>query len=565
MSRFKLYGISIILIGLVSFFVGCGEKVAGTVETGNSMNYAIEGTLVYSNGDPASKVSISIRPISALKDTSQIALKITANTVAITTDSSGFYSVDTGVLDTGTYLIEGDDGEGNLVLIDSIVVTEDTSTINVPIDTLKPAGALKGTIRLSEGGSFKKLLVLVFGGEKFIIPEDNGNFVLGKMAEGNYKIRVIPLLPDYEVLDVAQINIKSGDTTNISDINLVFTGIPTAKGLELSYDTLMQIVTLTWDEEDSNLVKGYNVYRKDTSSDFVKINTKLVRDTSYTDDSMIQNETYEYKIAVVSPQDKEGTKGEMVGIRVVSAFNLLKTINVQHLSKSLKKVIGTNLESPIYLLSRSPNAGIFVIDSAGLLINSIGIDTIRDPYDMTIDTLGNIYVTDIKAKKIFKFDSTGTLVKSWNTNSAGKLVVLMDSILMVGSSSEIEFFSLSGDTLNKFPYPDTNLKGMSVGSQGNLFLYGKLSISEFTIEGEKLSSIYSTDLSGLISYNDNGSMIEFNQDKLMFVHNKIIYVVSEKGEVLSNFEPKGIVTGIHMTNNSLLWLSDIKGIINIYQ
>jgi len=106
---------------------------------------------------------------------------------------------------------------------------------------------------------------------------------------------------------------------------------------------------------------------------------------------------------------------------------------------------------------------------------------------------------------------------------------------------------------------------MSVGSQGNLFLYGKLSISEFTIEGEKLSSIYSTDLSGLISYNDNGSMIEFNQDKLMFVHNKIIYVVSEKGEVLSNFEPKGIVTGIHMTNNSLLWLSDIKGIINIYQ
>ena len=139
--------------------------------------------------------------------------------------------------------------------------------------TIRCPGSLHGVIKLQPGDNAKTIVVLVFGTYTWTIPSDTiGNFELTNMPEGSYHVRFLTTLDDYDPLDINLI-IKAGIDDTLSDtLDMPFHGIPIPTGLTSSYDTLMQNVTLTWNKADTSLVKGYNVYRKNSDSDFVKIN-----------------------------------------------------------------------------------------------------------------------------------------------------------------------------------------------------------------------------------------------------------------------------------------------------
>ncbi|MBD3395446.1 MAG: hypothetical protein GF418_07445, partial [Chitinivibrionales bacterium] len=242
-------------------------------------NVAVAGILYQSDGvSPAAGVAVAIRPRNTLADTSGFGLpKSMADTATVRTDDSGRFVFDS-TLDTGTYVIEATSGN-DAVLIDSVAVQEQDTMLDLPPDTLRPAGALKGVIRLSEGGDPRKVFVLAFGIDRFASADSLGAFRFQNLAEAAYDLRIISSLDDYGVLDMPAVAVVSADTTDLDTLELPFTGIPTVKGLSLSYDTLRQIVTLTWNRADTRLVSGYNVYRQHVDSGLVKLNSGGIADT----------------------------------------------------------------------------------------------------------------------------------------------------------------------------------------------------------------------------------------------------------------------------------------------
>lgn len=304
----RLYLPVIAIIGAALFFT-CSDKPteagSGSSESGNAM---ITGKLYLSDGiTPAVNATLHIRKKSVLADTSSSSLgRVLADTSAtvITNDTGGF-AIDS--LNPGLYVIEGAK-DSDLVLIDSVTVTSQDSTVTLPPDTLKPAGALKGVISLSEGGDPRKVFILAFGIDRFAGVNVDGSFKFSSLAEARYDLRIISSLDNYGVLDTFGISINSADTTNMDTIRLPFTGIPTPKNLNLTYDTLGQVVALAWNKADTGLVKGYNIYRRNIDSNFVLINRSIVTDTAYLDNSLAEDGTYEYLVAALDKQNNEGNR-----------------------------------------------------------------------------------------------------------------------------------------------------------------------------------------------------------------------------------------------------------------
>ncbi len=67
-------------------------------------------------------------------------------------------------------------------------------------------------------------------------------------------------------------------------------------------------VRLTWKASDSR-VAGYNVYRSTSPDNFAdpKMNSELIRDTSYTDTTVEHNRTYYYQAKAVDAQGYESS------------------------------------------------------------------------------------------------------------------------------------------------------------------------------------------------------------------------------------------------------------------
>jgi hypothetical protein len=310
-------------------FLACVQKIAGgSTETTNP---AVAGVLYQPDGKtPAAGVRVHIRPQKTLADTSGTGLSkraaILAATDSVVTDSAGRYAFDT-TLDTGTYVIEAASGN-NAVLVDSVAVKSKATTDSLAADTLKPAGALKGVIKLSEGGDPRKVFVLAFGIDRFARVNADGSFKFSNLAEAKYDLRLISSLDNYGVLDTVGVSVKSADTTDLDTVTLPFTGVPTPKNVRIAYDTLKQIVTLTWSKADTALVKSYNVYRRNVDSNTVavRINASPVVDTVYKDSTGVQGTTYEYMVAAMNKSATEGTKSAVNTVVIITAYRLSDTL-----------------------------------------------------------------------------------------------------------------------------------------------------------------------------------------------------------------------------------------------
>lgn len=282
------------------------------VETGKNAGAAIAGIIYMPDGiTPAAGAVVHIRPRSTLADTSGYLPKSFSDTATVTTDHSGRFAFNT-ILNTGTFVIEADDGDNNHAIIEKVMIHNPDSTIEVA-DTLKPAGTIKGLVYLTEGGDLLNVFVLAFGIDRFAQVENDGNFRFEHLAEGSYDIRLISSLDDYGTLDTNAVPVISADTTDLDTIILPFKGIPTPKDLAISYDTLNQTVRLAWAQVDTNLCDGYNVYRAIKGRNFSLITqTPLPQTTLEYLDSAVQVDTvYEYRVVA---RTTAGEESKMVDI-----------------------------------------------------------------------------------------------------------------------------------------------------------------------------------------------------------------------------------------------------------
>jgi hypothetical protein len=398
----------------------------GSTET---TNCKVIGVLYYPDGSPAKNVPVKMRLKNNLADTVKyLKNRLPVDSAFTITNDSGYFEIDT--VDTGFYLIEGDDGNNNLALIDSIII--DTSDIPVKVsDTLKPAGAINGTVYLSEGGDPCKVFILAFGLNRFVLPDINGNFVFDNLAEAVYDLRILPSLADYGVLDTSGINVISDYVTDIDTLRLPYIGIPIPKNLGFTYDTLRQIVSLAWSTGDPfNMVKGYNVYRRHIDSSFTNnpINPTLVTDTTWNDSSARQDETYEYKITVVDTGDNEGKMSGGVSVTITCAFELVDSLGSQGTGDGQFTTIWDmcfDREGNLYVVSHEKNTGnnprIQKFDSSYNFIFGFGEKgngnaQFMEPCGIAVDDSFNIYVADWGNSRIQKFDLNGVFINAFSGN-----------------------------------------------------------------------------------------------------------------------------------------------------
>ena len=455
----------LLLISIV--LLDCTAPTAGGTNTGNS---TIAGVLYNPNGSRAANakvraITVDHNPITNFEN------RITAIDSTFTNDSGG-YSFDS--LPEGFYNIFGE-GDSGLSYNDSFFVLEDT--VNVfPDDTLENPGTLRGVVRLQPGDDSRTVIILMFGTKTWEAPTDSiGNFALVNMAAGSYHVRFLTTLDDYDPLDTNLI-IRSGMDDTLSDtLYLPYTGIPVPTGLTLSYDTLKQIVTLTWNKCDTNLVKGYNIYRKQSDSDFVKINPALIKENTYSDSSVVQDESYEYKITAVDNGDNEGKKSEGVVVVVVSGFELVDSIIIGFSTPPNLRTF--EMDSSLNFLIPMGDTGygdfITVFNQSGDSIRAFGEGNFSNDLKLVrIDSKENAYCSARSSQRVVKFDPSGVFLLEWDTRSPDKMAIdNQDNIFIISSShDELIKYDSSGTLIGSVDYPNAENNGkMVIGPNGKIY------------------------------------------------------------------------------------------------
>lgn len=440
-------GVSLFLICLFSCntnqYAGNGTRLG---------NPTIVGTIYQPDGkSPAPDVMIHLRSKNALVDISTVgSVHGNDQSIAVVTDSEGKFVFTE--IEIGTYMIECIDDSDNYAVYETVIVEDNNNTISLPADTLKPAGAITGHIRLPEGGELNKVYVLVFGVWKFATVNNSGNFFIDNLAEGTYSLRIISSLADYGVIDTPMISVVSGNNTDLGTIELPFTGTPLLKNISIDYDTLKNVVSLSWDQLDTSQILGVNVYRR-TEYGFVdslklsysgyelindnKVYTKLndfpVHEPFYHDSTAVQNRIYAYRLSVMRKDTTETVKSQELPLQAVACFS---TDTVFRCDLMIKP--GNKRDNP--QLFTCNNGMLYVVHGTVVEVFDTNFNSIRflsstsmKPGEVAVDGTGRIWVSDIGERNmiqgIFIFNPNGELEKRLNISDN------LDTIPPIGISA----------------------------------------------------------------------------------------------------------------------------------
>ncbi len=397
--------------GHVSGGGGGGGGQGGGTETTNSV---VHGTFYEPDGvTPATGIDVHVRPRSTLGDTTVDLSPGAFDTAHSITDNQGAFVIDT--LTPDIYVVEADDGAGHLALIDSVAVAGTTSPVEVA-DTLRPPGAIRGKVVLSQGGDPRRVLVLAFGLDRFALPGADGTFLFSDLAQGNYDIRILPLLPDrpeYDVLDTAGVSVTAGDTTDLGDLYVHFAGVKAPRSLSADCDTAMRVVTLRWRPSADSSAAGYNVFRKDLDSLLwpPAVNSSPVRDTFFQDSSVRQGHSYAYRITAISPSGTESRPGDTVQMPVVSPYLLLKSLGEPE--ETDPGHLGMIVSGDTIYLTESYHGRVVMLDTAGehlKVFEPPSDEPFMEPRDIAMHN-DRLYVVD-RTERIRLYDRKGDFLGS---------------------------------------------------------------------------------------------------------------------------------------------------------
>jgi hypothetical protein len=291
----------------------------GGTDTGNAR---VTGIVYNADGSRAGGAAISFIPASQDPTSSG------GNPLfAATTDDTGGYRFDS--LPADTYNALGS-GQGNYSFIGAIKIG--AARISVPACTLLAPGSVSGVIRLQPGDDPRTVLLLFIGTSIWAVPTDlSGNFSVQNLAQGTYRVRILTTLNRYIPMDTS-FTIRSGVDTVLPkplQLSVLYSIIPVPFGLQATYDTLHQTVSLSWNRINSPAVPGYCIYRKnvDLNTILAPLTTTLITDTFYRDTTCASGYTFEYKLCCVDTSDVQG--GLSSGISIMAAPRYLVTTYLQ--------------------------------------------------------------------------------------------------------------------------------------------------------------------------------------------------------------------------------------------
>lgn len=570
----KVLRILVCIIGFLICLLSCSKQdVSGNgTLIGNPTVAAIKGTLYEVDGKtPARNAAVYLREKNALVDIGQMSLKKTiVDSVITTTDDQGVFSIQK--VDPGLYMIECTDGNNNYALYDSVAVENPDSSIILPDDTLKPAGAVKGTINLSSGGNPEDVYVLVFGVLRFATVDSEGFFCLDDLAEGNYDLRIVSSDKNYGYLGT-NISVTAGDTTNLGNVELPFVGTPEIRNLTIEIDTLKQIVNLYWDVIDTSLILGFNVYRSVNNGDYIKYNELPLVEPEIHDSVLFPNRSYSYRVSMVKKDSTESVKSGVVFAQNISIFSLLDTLYLDEYPKIAGKRHGPSCmiaaDESFYVVDGKL---IRQFDTSFNLIRTLSDTSLNNPLDLATGTDGRLYVADVYSEyihKILVFDNNGMVIRKYNfvgspdtTFSLGIGASLFsvdnkDRLILVSSRKDsIYICDTSGSIIRSWGRfgtgisDDCGITAIATDENGNIYAYEfERGIKVFDSNGVSIRVINTKDI--MILYDGGhpnsldvlkspmsfimGMSIEPQSGRIFAAHAGGFCVLESNGQLLTNY------------------------------
>ena len=435
----------LVLLGaiLMAWLFQCAKKPTDVSSGGSDHGNAIvTGHLFNADRTPAANATVQLVRVDHNPQAG------TAVAASVTTDQNGEYGFDS--LPQLTYNLFGQ-GNSGVCYKDSIGITKDTL---LSPDTLRAPGSLSGVVRLVPKNDSGQVFIILLGTNYYTMPSDtNGNFSIANMAGGKYRTIILTTLKGYVSVDT-EFSIASGQNMMIRDtIELRSNTIPAPTGFGISYDTLKQIVTLSWNRMNPAKAKGFNVYRQHVDSSEVKVNAQPLIDTFYVDSTGIKGRTYIYSVASVDLGNKEGFRTVEDTVKITSAFYISDTlftaggwINAIDLDKSGNFIVVR------FVTPNSAPAKVERYDGAGHLLNSWdipnGIEFSNSFNNVATDDSNFIYVIN-SSNQIIKFNDTGAVLNQTQFPGTARGFSIFKDTLYIGDQTTFKIFAYStkGDSL----------------------------------------------------------------------------------------------------------------------
>lgn len=259
------------LLPLLALFSLCGKEPVGPwVDTDTDTGPSdVAGFVAYEDGTPAADISVYLRPRDFLPSSDNAKSKRAAFALTMdstSSDPSGHYLF--SEVDSGLYVVEARDTTNKGAFVDSISVSGKDSILMAPTATLAAVGAIQGAI--PAGVDPQNVQVQVYGLNRTVTPDSSGNYSIGSIPQGNYRVVISYNVDDTPKQEVVSAMVAPGDTTSpdtsspdstVPDTTNRKERLPAPENLNLTYDTLNGHVHLSWDAIKDSSLAGYRIAR----------------------------------------------------------------------------------------------------------------------------------------------------------------------------------------------------------------------------------------------------------------------------------------------------------------
>jgi len=331
------------------------------------------------------------------------------------------------ILPRGQYTLVATDGEGNAVLIDSLLSTGAGSP---PVDTLSRMGVLEGRVVVEPQHSPRIAWVQVLGVGLAANVDTAGRFRL-EVPAGRVTLGALTREPQYTPT-FRTVRTISDSTVDLGAVRLEYTGIPIVEGLSVQYDSLNGVATVRWNRLRNPSLRGYQLSGASTwPIDIDDLSDTVFVDTIFRKETFEANAKWrEYSVVALDSARTPGLPWRRASVMAVSPWSVVrKGFRVDSLGAvpaGLCEDLDSLANGLVCFQKRDPGTNLWLLhhaDSTDVRVSSNGVDWTRLPIPggglRTVAWKGRIWVVrGIASGESATFlYSDGTLLRDYSSGA----------------------------------------------------------------------------------------------------------------------------------------------------
>lgn len=213
--------VSTVLAALLaaSLLIGCNAPPGGGTDVGNPET--VSGSLRRMNGEPAPWIQVQLRPKAFLSNPESLTSVVPPehSIQDRKTDTQGFFQFDS--VPKGDYCIQAFDSSSHgATVLFSVDGTSDRMILEPAI--MDTTGSISGKINYLGPArpGFPRVIIAVFGMDRWTAANDSGEFTLSDLPPGKYSLRISTPSSASLITTVPEANLAAGGKFNVGTVDL---------------------------------------------------------------------------------------------------------------------------------------------------------------------------------------------------------------------------------------------------------------------------------------------------------------------------------------------------------